>query len=194
MKIHFKSFFQCNAGHAPIAGQSAANIVNLKCKHINTSTSPPFTMGFRICNHVQTAKATPYLFKCENIIIWAVTVWEWQRGSNWATEWTDRTKAQKISRLSLAVAGDWDAEPHPQNNKSLFQTQKFGKSQKVSGVLSAKGRMKIVCAKCRFKIRKALLKFDSSNDHRGNNKIHMFFMFEPLGTEQEIHGWQPKTR
>ena len=165
-----------------------------KCKHINTSTSPPFTMGFRICNHVQTAKATPYLFKCENIIIWAVTVWEWQRGSNWATEWTDRTKAQKISRLSLAVAGDWDAEPHPQNNKSLLQTQKFGKSQKVSGVLSAKGRMKIVCAKCRFKIRKALLKFDSSNDHRGNNKIHMFFMFEPLGTEQEIHGWQPKTR
>jgi hypothetical protein len=76
----------------------------------------------------------------------------------------------------------------------LLQTQKFGKSQKVSGVLSAKGRMKIVCAKCRFKIRKALLKFDSSNDHRGNNKIHMFFMFEPLGTEQEIHGWQPKTR
>lgn len=59
---------------------------------------------------------------------------------------------------------------------------------------SAKGRMKIVCAKCRYKIRKALLKFDISNDHRGNSKIHMFFMFKPLGTKQEIHGWQPKTR
>lgn len=60
-----------------------------------------------------------------------------QTCSNWATEWTDRTKAQKISRLSLAVAGDWDAEPHPRNNKCLLQTQKLGKSQKVSSVLSA---------------------------------------------------------
>ena len=53
MKSYSQSFFRCNAGHAPIAGQSAANIMNLECKHVNTSTQPPCTMSFRVRNQVQ---------------------------------------------------------------------------------------------------------------------------------------------
>ena len=110
-------------------------------------------------NGFQNKKPCPKLqssavsFQVWNKVMWAVIVWEWQHGSDWATVWTNRTKTPRCRVYHLQLQAI-ESLSHTGGTTIFAANAKFGKWHLKKKMFPAWVRMRMLCAKCCYKLTK----------------------------------------